>query len=63
VLPLAFLCGTVAGGARSLVDADELVLRGLTHMKISLDIQFNKTSFWRNLALAAPIIAAMACWA
>ena len=29
-------------------------------MKISLDIQFNKTSFWRNAAVAAPIIAAMA---
>lgn len=29
-------------------------------MKISLDIQFNKTTVWRNLALAAPIVAAMA---
>ena len=28
-------------------------------MKISLDIRFDKTTFWRNLALAAPISAAM----
>ena len=29
-------------------------------MKISLDIQFNKTTVWRNLALVAPIVTAMA---
>ena len=32
----------------------------MTDMKVSLTIHFDKKSLWRNLAVAAPLVAAMA---